>query len=165
MRTFSFIRCILFDRYFLLLSEKHERTNWPPRKLTFCHKLSPLDWIMVIWAIFAQLVQFWMMALFGPFWGQKGTFRDNTRPFGVPGGPEEARYKAKVCGNHDSNSVRPIGSSWDQIWPLWGAQKLFSQLGSFWGQMGPFGPHVGTWKGPIEGQHDLYSCNIPLWSV
>ena len=27
-------------------------------------------------------------------------------------------------------AVRPIGSSWDQIWPLWTAQKLFSQLGS-----------------------------------
>ena len=24
----------------------------PPKKLNFCHKLSPLDWIMLIWAIF-----------------------------------------------------------------------------------------------------------------
>ena len=49
---------------------------------------------------------------------------------GIPWGPEEARYQAKVCDNHNSNPVRPIGSSWDQIWPLWCVQKLFSQLGS-----------------------------------
>ena len=35
------------------LSEwKKREKNWPPPKLIFCHKLSPLDWIMVIWAIF-----------------------------------------------------------------------------------------------------------------
>ena len=33
-----------------------------------------------------------------------------------PGGPEEAKYQVKVSGDHDSNPVRPIGSSWDQIW-------------------------------------------------
>ena len=54
----------------------------------------------------------------------------STGPFGVPGGPEEARYQAKVCGNHNSSQVRPIGDSWDQSQPLWCAQKLFSQLGS-----------------------------------
>ena len=31
---------------------KKTKKNWPPPKLIFCHKLSPLDWIMVIWAIF-----------------------------------------------------------------------------------------------------------------
>ena len=60
----------------------------------------------------------------------KVALRAKTGPFGVSGGPEKARYEAKVCGNHNSNPVRPIGSSWDQIWPLWTAQKLFSQLGS-----------------------------------
>ena len=59
-------------------------------------------------------------------------------------GPEAARYQVKVSGNHDSSLVRPIGSSWDQFWPLWGAQKLFSQLGTVWGQMGPFGAPVGA---------------------
>ena len=36
--------------------------------------------------------------------------------------PEEARYQAKVCCNHNFNPVRRIGSSWDQIWPIWTAQ-------------------------------------------
>ena len=78
---------------------------------------------------------------FVPFWVLLGPKRVL---LGGPGGPEEAQYQAKVCGKHDSNPVRPIGSSWDQIWPLWSAQELFSQLGSVLGQMGPFGPPVGT---------------------
>ena len=90
------------------------------------------------------------MALFGPFWGQKGTFRDKTRPFGVPGGPEEARYKAKVCGNHDSNTVRPIGSSWDQIWPLRALQGLLGPpKGALRAKTGPF----GVPGGPEEARH------------
>ena len=61
--------------------------------------------------------------ILGPFRGQKC-------PFGVPGGPEEARYQAKVCANHNSSQVRQIGNSWDQSQPLWCAQALFSQLES-----------------------------------
>ena len=68
-----------------------------------------------------------LRGLMGP---PRGAPRAKTGPFGVPWGPEEARYQAKVCDNHNSNPVRPIGSSWDQIWPLWCVQKLFSQLGS-----------------------------------
>ena len=66
----------------------------------------------------------------GPLGPPKGALWAKKGPFRVPGGPEEARYQAKVCANHISSPVRPIGSSWDQIRPLWGAQKLFSQLGS-----------------------------------
>ena len=59
-----------------------------------------------------------------------GAFKRPKMPFRVPGGPEEAPYQAKVCANHNSSQVRPIDNSWDQSWPLWCAQKLFSQLGS-----------------------------------
>ena len=56
-----------------------------------------------------------------------GAFRGQTYPLGVPGGPEEARYKAKVCCNHDSSPVRPIGGSWGHIW----------SPGALWGPLGP----------------------------
>ena len=82
-----------------------------------------------------------------PIWAPKGPSGPQKALLGArrgPGGPEETLYKVKVLGNHDSNPVRPIGSSWDQFWPLWGAQKLFSQLGTVWGQMGPFGAPVGA---------------------
>ena len=69
-------------------------------------------------------------ALRGPLGPPKEALRAKTGPFRVPGGPEEARYQAKVCGNHSSSPVRPIGGSWDQIRPLWGVQELFFQLGS-----------------------------------
>ena len=57
------------------------------------------------------LQQFLILA----YWGQKGALRAKTDPFGVPGGPEEAQYQAKVCVNHGFNTVRPISGSWDQI--------------------------------------------------
>ena len=56
-------------------------------------------------------------ALLGPLGPPKGTFWAKTGPFGAPGGPEEGRYQAKVCGKHVTNPVGPISGSWDQIWP------------------------------------------------
>ena len=75
---------------------------------------------------------------------QKGHFSAKMGPFGVPGGPEEARYQAKVCGNHDSNPVGPISGNWDQVWPQIWPSELFSHLGPVLGQMGPFWPPVST---------------------
>ena len=78
-----------------------------------------------------SLDQIWSPgALRGPLGPPIGALRAKMGPFRVPGGPEEARYQAKVCANHNSSQVRPIGDSWDQSRPLWCAQKLFSQLGS-----------------------------------
>ena len=87
------------------------------------------------------------------FWGQKGALRAKTGPFGVPGGPEEAQYQAKVCGNHVTNPIGPIGCSWDQIWyqetlqgPLgppkgpFRAKRAFLK-GAFGGPMYPKTPH------------------------
>ena len=50
-------------------------------------------------------------ALLGPLGPPKGTFSAQTGPFGAPGDPEEGRYQAKVCGNHVTNPVGPIGGS------------------------------------------------------
>ena len=80
---------------------------------------------------------------FGPiwalFWPQK-TFRSKTGLFGVPGCPGKARYRAKVCGNHDSIPVRPIGDSWNQIWALRALQvPLGLPKGPFGAKRGPFG--------------------------
>ena len=46
-----------------------------------------------------------------PNLAQKGHFGPK-----LLGPPEEARYQAKVCGDHESNPGGPIGGSWDQIW-------------------------------------------------
>ena len=43
---------------------------WPPPKLIFCHEISPLDWIMVIWAIFGLPGPFGGSG--GPMWGLGG---------------------------------------------------------------------------------------------
>ena len=75
------------------------------------------------------------MALFWPFWGQNG-------PFWGPGGPEEAKYQVKVSGNHDSSPVRPIGSSWDQIWSPGALQDPVGP------SKGPFGAKTGPFWGP-----------------
>ena len=40
----------------------------------------------------------------------KGTFWAKTGPFGAPGGPEEARYKAKVCGYHEFDQKVAVGT-------------------------------------------------------
>ena len=66
-------------------------------------------------------------------------------PYGTTGGPEDARYQAKVCGNHDLNPVRPIGDSWNQIWALRALQvPLGLPKGSFGAKRGPFGGPRGT---------------------
>ena len=49
---------------------------------------------------------------FDPIWALLGP---NRALLGGPGGPEEAKYQVKVSGDHDSNLVITIGSSWDQI--------------------------------------------------
>ena len=46
----------------------------------------------------------------GPSEDPKGPFRAKTSPF-------RARYQVKVCIDHESNSGRPMGGRWDQIWP------------------------------------------------
>ena len=40
----------------------------------------------------------------------KGTFWAKMGPFGAPGGPEEARYKAKVCGYHEFDQIVAVGT-------------------------------------------------------
>ena len=71
----------------------------------------------------------------------KGPFGAKTGPLGGPGGPEEAKYQVKVSGNHDSSPVRPIGSSWDQIWP---PGALRDPLGPQQGLLGPTGLLLGA---------------------
>ena len=71
-----------------------------------------------------------------------GPFGAKTGPFGAPGDPEEAQYQAKVCGDHDSNPVGPIGGSWDQIWP---PEALQGPPGP---PKGPFGAKTGRFGGP-----------------
>ena len=53
----------------------------------------------------------------GPPGATKGPVLAQNDPFRAPGGPEEGRYQAKVCGCHVTNCVGPISGSWDQIWP------------------------------------------------
>ena len=68
--------------------------------------------------------------ILGPFRGQKC-------PFGVPGGPEEAPYQAKVCGNHNTSPVRPIGTKCGPRGPsedLWDLQM--GHLGPTWVLLG-----------------------------
>ena len=60
---------------------------------------------------------------------------------GPLGGPEEAQYQAKVCGDHDSNPVGPIGDRWDQIW----------SPGALRGPPGPPKGPLGAKTGPFEG--------------
>ena len=95
---------------------------------------------------------------------QKEAFGAKTGPFGAPGGPEEAQYQAKVCGNHDSNPVGPICGNWDQIWAQVWPPELFSQLGPVLGQKGPLGPPVSTYKAP-EWANMTYNYVSYPWVV
>ena len=70
-----------------------------------------------------------------------GPFGVKTGSFGAPGDPEKAQYQAKVCGDHDSNPVGPIGDRWDQIWPP-GALR-----GPPGPPKGPFGAKTGRFGG------------------
>ena len=84
---------------------------------------------------------------------QKGYFGPKTGPFLVPGGQEEAQDQAKVCGKNDSNPVRTIGRSWDQIWPLRAlGGPPGPPKGAFWVKTGPFGAPVGPRRVPAPGQ-------------
>ena len=80
-------------------------------------------------------------------------------PYGATGGPEDARYQAKVCGNHDLNPVRPIGDSWNQIWALRALQvPLGLPKGPFGAKRGPFGgpggPGQARYQAKVYGYHD-----------
>ena len=56
----------------------------------------------------------------------------------------EARYQAKVCGNHESNSGTAAQGSWDQIWPLRALRgPPVPPKGSFGAKTGPFGAPGG----------------------
>ena len=91
----------------------------------------------------------------GPFGAKTGPFGAKTGPIGGPRGPEEAKYQVKVSGYHDSNPVRPIGSSWDQIWSP-GALRVPMRL-----PKGPFGAKAGPFGGPgvpyrsVKGPKDV----------
>ena len=65
-------------------------------------------------------------------------------PFGSTGGPEEARYQAKVCGNHD---LKLSQANWQQLGPNLVPRGPPGPYGApnraFWGQKGPFG---GPWS-------------------
>ena len=75
-----------------------------------------------------------------PLGPQKDHLGPKPGSFGVSGCPGEARYRAKVCGNHDSIPVRPIGGSWNQIWALRALQvPLGPPKGPFGAKRGPFG--------------------------
>ena len=64
--------------------------------------------------------------------------------FTTTGDPEEARYQAKVCGNHDFNPVGPIGGSLDQIRPPGALQDPRGLLKVPYGaKTGPFGAPWG----------------------
>ena len=97
-------------------------------------------------------------ALRGPLGPPKGSLRAKTGPFGVSGDPEEARFQAKVCGNHTSNPVKPIGGSWDQIWSL-GALRgpLGPPKGALRAKTSPFGvpggPEEACYKAKVCGNH------------
>ena len=69
-----------------------------------------------------------------PPWGQKAAFWAKTVPLRVLGGPEEAQYQWKVCGNHDSNTDGAASGSRDQIW----SPGPFKDLQGH--QKGHFGP-------------------------
>ena len=72
----------------------------------------------------------------------QGHFGTKGALLGAPGGPEEARYQVKVCGDHESKPDGPIGGSWDQIWP---PGALRGPLGP---PKGPFGPETSPFGGP-----------------
>ena len=69
-----------------------------------------------------------------PPWGQKAAFWAKTVPLRVLGGPEEAQYQSKVCGNHDSNTDGAASGSRDQIWSTGPSKDLQGH------EKGHFGP-------------------------
>ena len=103
------------------------------------------------------------------FWPYLGPFGPKPGPFG---GPEEAKYQVKVSGDHDSNPVRPIGSSWDQTWSpgpsesLRGPQKALLRAPQ--GLVGPRGTRFGpnccqlVWLGWNHGYQTLWPGIWPL---
>ena len=86
--------------------------------------------------------------ILGPFRGQKC-------PFGVPGGPEEAPYQAKVCGNHNTSPVRPVGGNWVQMWSPGALRGLLGPPnGALRAKMGPF----RVPGGPEEARYQAKVC-------
>ena len=78
----------------------------------------------------------------GPFEDPKGLFGPKRALLGPPGAQKAPRYQVKVCGDHESNPDGPMGSSWDQIWPLGALQ------GPPGPPKGPFGPEMSPFGGP-----------------
>ena len=94
-----------------------------------------------------------------PLGPQKDHLGPKPGSFGVSGCPGEARYRAKVCGNHDSIPVRPIGDSWNQIWALRALQvPLGLPKGPFGAKRGPFGgpggPGQARYQAKVYDYHD-----------
>ena len=69
-----------------------------------------------------------------PPWGQKAACWAKTVPLRVLGGPEEAQYQSKVCGNHDSNTDGAASGSRDKIWSPGPSKDIKGH------QKGHFGP-------------------------
>ena len=109
--------------------------------MLFFHWLGALL-LQVDHTIGLQHFEFWPHI--GPFGAKKGHFVPKRAFFGPLGVQKGAQYQPKICGNHDSNPVGPIGGSWDQIWPpgaLW--VPLGPHKGTFWAKIGPFGVPEG----------------------
>ena len=76
---------------------------------------------------------------------QKGLSGPKWALLGPPWGPGETQYWGKVCGNHNSNPVGPIGGSLDQIRPPGALQDprgpskgpFGAKMGPFWAPWGP----------------------------
>ena len=98
-------------------------------------------------------------SLGGPPRAPKGAFRAKMGPFMTPGGPEEARYQVKVCGDHESNPGGLIGSSRDQICSP-GAPRgpPRAPKGAFRAETGPFrtpgGPEGARYQVKVCGDHE-----------
>ena len=96
-----------------------------------------------------------------PPWGQKAACWAKTVPLRVLGGPEEAQYQSKVCGNHDSNTDGAASGSRDQIWSTGPSKDLQGHM--IWirlsqtDQLVAVGPKSGHWglpkdlRGPQKG--------------
>ena len=63
-------------------------------------------------------------------------------PFGSTGGPEEARYQAKVCGNHD---LKLSQANWQQLGPNLVPRGPPRPYGA---PTGPFGAKMALLEGP-----------------
>ena len=75
-------------------------------------------------------------------------------PFWVPGDPLGASYQAKKSGDHMFNLCRPLGCSWDQIWPI-GALR-----GPRGPPKGPFGAKLSPFRAPSGPERAGYQVKV-----